>query len=256
MRPMVPGGPRLHPRVMIERTLVAPSRLAPHPLREGVWIPIGLVVLGAFPALAGVVRLLSFGGHVALPDTARFAAHPGVLALHVASALTFSVVGAAQFWPGLRAHRPRLHRVLGRILVPAGFGTALAGLATMLAYAPAPNTGPVLHALRALSGLALLAFLALGTRAIGTRDFRAHAAWMTRAYAFAAAPGVQAAVLAPLLFGAGIDSELTYTAGMAFGWATSLAVSEWRVRRRPSAPSCDLAGPKEELPVRGHPRRA
>jgi len=197
-----------------------------------VWIPIGFVLLGAFPALAGLVRLLSFSGRVRLADGARFAAHPSALGLHVASALAFSMLGAAQMWPGLRARRPRLHRRLGRVLVAVGLVAALTGLWTMAAYAAAPNAGPVLHALRVASALALMSFLVLGTRAAKRRDFAEHLAWMTRAYAIAAAPGVQAILLAPLIFGLGVDSELIVTVGMALGWLASFAVAERAIRRR------------------------
>ena len=210
-------------------------------LLDGAWIPLGLVALGAFPALAGLLRLASFGGATRLPDDARFADQPLALALHVGSALTFSMLGALQLWPGLRAHSPRMHRALGRLLVPAGALAALSGITTMFVYAPAPTAGPAIHAMRLVSGLALLASLALGTRAIVRRDLATHRAWMTRAYAFGIAPGVQALFLAPLAFGLGIDTEATFTIGMALGWAVSLGVAERSilVAARHRAPSGD-----------------
>ncbi|MBN8617136.1 MAG: DUF2306 domain-containing protein [Deltaproteobacteria bacterium] len=210
-------------------------------LLEGAWNPLGLVALGAFPALAGVLRLASFGGATRLPDDARFADQPLPLALHIVSALTFSMLGALQLWPGLRAHRPRVHRALGRLLVPAGALTAVSGLLTMAVYAAAPTAGPVIHTMRIASALALLASLALGTRAIVRKDLATHRAWMTRAYAFGIAPGVQALFLAPLAFGLGIDTEATFTIGMALGWAVSLGVAERSilVAARHRAPSGD-----------------
>jgi uncharacterized membrane protein len=122
-------------------------------------------VLAVIPAIGGAVRIASFAGATSLSDGARFDAHPGVLAVHVVAALAFLVVGAAQLWPGLRAVKPVVHRALGRVLLPAGAITALSGMATMFLYAPSPVAGLTLHVLRFASGLALLAFLALGARA-------------------------------------------------------------------------------------------
>jgi NADPH:quinone reductase-like Zn-dependent oxidoreductase/uncharacterized membrane protein len=215
-------------------------------LFDGVWIPLGLLLLGAIPALGGALRLASLTGATTLSDAARFHAHPGTLAVHVVAALAFSVVGAVQLWPGLRAVRPGVHRALGRVLLPAGAIAALSGLATMFLYTPAPGTGLTLHVLRFASGLALLAFLALGARAVTAKDFASHGRWMTRAYAIGIAPGVQALVLVPITIGLGHDTEVTYTVGMALGWAVSLAVAERSVRARDSneraaAPSADRA---------------
>jgi len=211
---------------------IAPASM-PRPTRllDGAWIPLGLVALGAIPALGGLTRLASFARASTLPDEARFADHPGALALHVTSALTFSLLGALQLWPGLRSHRPSVHRGLGRALIPAGLFAAVSGLWTMLAYAPAPTAGPTLHVLRVASALALLSFLLLGLRALRQKDYLQHGAWMTRAYALGIAPGVQALFLAPLAFGLGVDTELSFTTGMALGWALSLGVAEWSLRR-------------------------
>lgn len=226
---------------MHDDTLDAPALPRTPRLFEGAWIPLGLVALGAFPALAGLARLASFAGASRLPDDARFADHPIALATHVASALAFSMLGALQLWPGLRAHAPRVHRSLGRALVPAGVLAALSGIATMIVYDAAPTAGLAIHAMRIASALVLLVSLALGTRAIVRRDLGAHRAWMTRAYAIGIAPGVQALFLAPLAFGLGIDTEATFTIGMALGWAVSLAVAERSilVAARHRAPSGD-----------------
>ncbi len=216
---------------MHDDTLTAPALPRAPRLFDGVWIPLGLMTLGAIPALAGVARLASFAGATRLPDDARFADHPIALATHVASALAFSMLGALQLWPGLRAHAPRVHRVLGRALVPAGAIAALSGLATMIVHAPAPTAGPVIHTLRIASALALLTFLALGVGAIVRRDVDTHRAWMTRAYALGIAPGAQALALVPITFGLGIDTEASFTIGMAIGWAVSLAVAERSIAR-------------------------
>lgn len=226
------------------------------------WAPLGLAALGVIPALGGLARLASFAPHgPALPDGERFAAHPIVLAIHVVSALTFSLGGAMQFATELRARRPALHRAIGQAVLPAGIVGALSGLVTMLVYAPAPTAGTPIHVMRVASALAMLGFLGLGLRALLRRDFRAHGVWMTRAYAFGAAPGVQALVLLPLALVAGADTEATFTVGMAIGWIVSLAVAESVVRGAPPAlgPTMlaivhDRYGGPEELHVASVPR--
>jgi NADPH:quinone reductase-like Zn-dependent oxidoreductase/uncharacterized membrane protein len=191
---------------------------------------VGLLVLTIIPLLGGFARLASIA-HIAAPqaDQGRFAARPWVLVAHVVSGLLFAALGALQFVPSLRSGGSRVHRALGRVLVAAGIVAGLSGMAVMLVFAPAPTQGPPLHAMRALSGVALVGFIARGVAAIRARDFTAHQAWMKRAYAIGVAPGVQALSIAPLFVIAG-DTELTYTLGMAAGWVISLAVAERSIR--------------------------
>jgi NADPH:quinone reductase-like Zn-dependent oxidoreductase len=221
--------------------------------RRGDWaVSLGLVALGVIPAVGGAVRLASFGtGSVALADAPRFAAHPSVLAVHIVSALTFSLLGALQFAKGARRRSPSLHRAAGWLVAPAGVVAGLSGLATMVAYAPSPTAGPTLHALRILSGVAMIAFLALGLEALRRRDYRAHGAWMTRAYALGIAPGTQALALIPLTLALGGDTELTFTTGMAVGWLVNLAFAERVLRRRASnttPPTRSVRAPSADSP--------
>jgi NADPH:quinone reductase-like Zn-dependent oxidoreductase len=243
-------------------TLPANDAAPPPPRRFDGWAPLGLLLLGAIPALAGALRLASFApGGPPLTDGARFAARPAVLAVHIAAALVYWLAGAAQFWPSLRRARPAWHRAVGYAVAPSGIIAGLAGLAAMLVYAPQPTAGVTLHALRAASGVAMVGSLVAGLAALRRRAFEAHGAWMTRAYAIGVAPGTQALMLAPLTFAFGVDTELTYTVGMALGWLINLAVAERIVRRRaaaraPSMPAVvyDRYGGPEELRLSRVPR--
>ncbi|MBX3221869.1 MAG: DUF2306 domain-containing protein [Labilithrix sp.] len=213
---------------------MATAREAPSRAFEG-WIPLGLVCLGAFPAFAGVVRLASFAqGGPTLPDAERFASHPGALAVHVAAGLLYTLLGAIQFAPALRRRRPALHRIAGRIVAPAGLAAGLSGLWTMLAYPASPTAGLPIHAMRVVAAASMITFLVAGLAALTRRDFRAHGAWMTRAYAIGIAGGTQALMLAPLTLLFGVDTEATFTVGMALGWLVNLGAAERIVRRRRS----------------------
>ncbi|MBL8680440.1 MAG: DUF2306 domain-containing protein [Myxococcales bacterium] len=206
-----------------------------------------MLALSIIPVLGGLVRLASFTG-LAAPqsDHARFAARPWVLGAHIVAGVLFATLGALQFAPALRRAGARVHRALGLVVVPAAVLTGLSGFATMIVFDPAPTQGPVLHTLRALSGLALLAFVARGALAIRAKDTHGHRAWMTRAYAIGIAPGVQAFALAPLVVTGG-ETELTYTLGMAIGWAISLAVAERSIRAARVEPSATSAVPMKAV---------
>jgi NADPH:quinone reductase-like Zn-dependent oxidoreductase/uncharacterized membrane protein len=194
--------------------------------RSGWGAAAGLLVLTIIPSLGGLTRLASLANIVApQADHARFAARPWVLVAHIVAGLVFATFGAVQFVPSLRRGSARVHRALGRVLVVAGIVAGFSGMAVMLAFDASPTQGPPLHAMRALSGLALVGFIARAVAAIRARDFAAHEAWMKRAYAIGVAPGVQALSLAPLIVLVG-DNQLTNTLGMAAGWAISLAVAE------------------------------
>jgi uncharacterized membrane protein len=104
--------------------------------------------------------------------------HPW-LALHVAGAATALLVGPLQFVARLRARRPAVHRVLGRVYVTGCLVGGVAGL--VLAFGAA--SGPV-----SVAGFGLLAVLWLATTVQAWRSavqgrFVEHRAWMIRSMA-------------------------------------------------------------------------
>ncbi len=68
------------------------------------------------------------------PENARFFDDPAPVLIHIATSLTFSILGALQFSPSLRRSRPHWHRISGRLLVLPGFASALSGLWMALFY--------------------------------------------------------------------------------------------------------------------------
>ena len=199
----------------------------------GWWIPLGLVFLGAIPVLAGVLRLTSFArGDTSMDDAERFASHPAALSVHIVSALTFTLVGATQFWPALRHARPAVHRLLGRIAAPAGLVSGLSGLWVMAAYPSSAAAGLPLHVMRATVGVLMVGFVLTALVALARRNYASHGAWMTRAYALGIAAGTQAFVLIPMTFVLHMDTEASFTWGMALGWAVNIGAAEWLLHRR------------------------
>jgi len=196
-------------------------------------VPTGLVSLSLIPILGGAHRVAELGGNAAITlSNARFFDSPGPVVIHIVSVTIFSLLGAFQFVPALR-RRPRgWHRLVGRVLIPAGALAALSGMWMAVFYPHPIGDGLALTLLRLLFGAAMLAALALGIRAIAQRRFVVHGEWMTRAYAIGMGAGTQAIVLIPAAIVYGPRDELSRTVLMGAAWVINLAVAEYVIRRR------------------------
>jgi len=86
------------------------------------WLgPLGLLVLGMLPVIAGAFRLEQLSGiSDAMPANPRFAPMPLPVVLHIVSATLLAVLGPLQFARGFRRRWPAWHRVAGRLLVGCG----------------------------------------------------------------------------------------------------------------------------------------
>jgi hypothetical protein len=209
---------------------VSASSRAP---RGSAWIPVGLILLNLIPIVSGSLRLTQLGGGPELlPEAARFTSFPLPVVTHIVAATLFSVLGAFQFLPGLRRGRRSWHKLVGRVLIPAGFLVALSGM-WMGAFSELPaGDGAALLVLRLGFGGYMLASLALGIRAIVRRRFAVHGAWMTRAYAIGIAAGTQAIFLIPVSMLLGPSHEAGRAIAMGLAWVANLAVAEMAIRRR------------------------
>jgi cytochrome bd-type quinol oxidase subunit 2 len=153
------------------------------------WLAItGLLLLSALPVVGGVFSLTE--GHSGGASSSPLSPLPTIA--HVVAMSTYCLIGAFQFSPALRL-RSRWHRTVGRVLIPAGFLAALSSMWLAVSF-----DGPAAEFPQAMVRLGfavlLLVFLVLGSWAITRRDFGAHGAWMTRAYALAVSGGTQALV--------------------------------------------------------------
>lgn len=210
--------------------------------RSSWWVPAGLVALGTVPVIAGSLRLVELsGGAEAMPSDARYTASPLPVVFHIVSATAFAILGAFQFAPGIRRHRPGWHRQAGRMVVIAGLGVALSALWLNQFYPRAEASREVLYPLRLAFGVAMVITIVLGFAAIRRRDIVRHRAWMIRTYAIGLVAGTQ---VLTLVVGAAIlgPGELRTALLMAAAWAINLAVAERAIRKRsrrpsPSAPS-------------------
>ncbi len=201
--------------------------------RRDYLIPLGLMMLGLVPALAGTVRVLQVvEGAPLTPENARFFAAPVPLLLHIPAAILYSLVGALQFSPGLRRRSPRWHRTSGRVLLPLGAIVALTGLWMTLSYPWPAGDGLMVYLERLIVGTAMFLALVLGVDAIRARDFRAHGEWMTRAYALGLGAGTQVLTHLPwFILADAKPGELARGIMMGGGWVINIVVAEWVIRR-------------------------
>lgn len=192
----------------------------------------GLMILAFVPSIGGsfrVAQLLS--GADATPETARFFAQPLPVLLHIVGAVVYAIMGAFQFAPNFRQNHPRWHRVMGRVLIPAGFIVALSGL-WMTQFYPWPALdGVVLYSIRWGVGVAMTAALVLGVLAIRRWDIKQHKAWMMRAYALAMGAGTQVFTHIPLAIFPDQLNETTRAIAMGAGWAINVLIAELIIQR-------------------------
>jgi uncharacterized membrane protein len=207
---------------------------SPLPATRGAstWrVPLALVALSLIPVIAGAVRLTDVStGSTHMPQDAHHPDVPVALIVHIVSATAYSLLGAFQFSAGIRRRRPGWHRAAGRVLVPLGLAVALSALWLTLVYPTEVNTGPLLYWSRVIFALAMAVCLVLGLITVRARNFRAHRAWMIRAYALGLGAGTQVVTigLAEATLG---TSTPVIDAATAAGWAVNLAVAELVVRR-------------------------
>ena len=197
--------------------------------------PLALIALSLVPVIAGCVRLagLATGAEVT-PDSARFAASPLPIALHIASTTLYSLLGAFQFSAGFRRRWPVWHRRAGRVLAVFGILAALSGMWMAARYEiPASLQGPLLLGVRMAVGSAMAASIVIAVVAILRRDVARHEAWMIRAYALGQGAGTQVLVLGPGLLLFGNVLGLTRDLLMTLAWAINLAIAEQVIRRVP-----------------------
>lgn len=195
-------------------------------------VTIGLLVLTAIPALAGIARLVSLAGEGPVtPENARFFAAPLPVILHIVSSLVYCLVGAFQFAP-VRRYNIAWHRLAGRVLAVAGMISALSGLwMTQLYPLPAQLQGTLLYIVRLLVGLGMLASIILAWMRILKKDVASHRAWMIRGYALGQGAGTQVVVILPVALLFGDPSGLPRDILMTLAWVINLLVAEWMIRK-------------------------
>lgn len=207
---------------------------SPKSLRSDWLVPAGLILLSVVPAFVGSLRLAEIArGATVTPANARFLSAPIPIVLHIVAVIPYSMVGAFQFVPGFRRRHRAWHRAAGRVLAPLGLLAALSGLWMAHFYPWPPGDGQLLYVIRLIVGGAMLLALARALVSLRQRDYSAHGAWMTRAYALGLGAGTQVFTHLPwIALASGPPGELPRSLMMGAGWLINAAVAEWVIRRR------------------------
>jgi uncharacterized membrane protein len=215
---------------------------APTAGRRFEWlIPVGLILLSLVPAAAGTARLAELAGGAKLTAAnARFVAAPVPVVLHLLSVIPFTILGALQFAPSFRRRHRGWHRAAGRFLIPLGLTAALTGLWMTLFYPWPAGDGAALYATRLVFGSAMVLSIVLAVDAIRRRDFVAHGAWMTRAYAIGMGAGTQVLTHLPYFLLVGKPDVRARAVLMGAGWVINVIIAEWVVRRGPTVGKAPL----------------
>jgi hypothetical protein len=208
---------------------------APIKARSAKWLVTALLLLSAFPLVAGAFRLtqLASGAEIT-PANARFFASPLPVVLHIVGAGVYALLGAFQFAKGFRRRRPGWHHAAGRLVVVCGLLVGLSALWMTLFYPWPAGDGALLYALRLVFGSAMVVSIVFGFITIRRGDVIGHRAWMMRGYAIGLGAATQMLTLMAGEIIAGPPSELNRALLMGAGWVINLAVAEWAIRKRPT----------------------
>jgi uncharacterized membrane protein len=208
------------------------STNAPKSRRSEWLIPALLVLLSLVPAVAGTARLAELASHAKVTAAnARFFAQPIPVILHIVAVIPFSIIGAFQFSPGFRRRNRPWHRAAGRVLGVCGLVAALSGLWMAHFYPWPEGDGLGVYVERLVFGTAMVASMFLGLDAVRRRDFKAHGAWMTRAYAIGLGAGTQVLTHLPWFIFVGKPGESARTVLMGSAWVINLLVAEWVIAK-------------------------
>jgi uncharacterized membrane protein len=189
----------------------------------------GLCAVGVAACAYATARLVGW------VPAGKLALYPAWAGSHFATASAFAILAPFQLWPGLRARRPALHRLMGRITAAIGAGMAVSGIAIVYT---APDRQVSERIFMTVFFAAYLAFLALGVRAAVARSIPAHQAWMVRMVATALTPVTQRLLFPPLAATLGVHGMETFwqlfVSAAWIGWGLNMLTAEAWLHGRPA----------------------
>lgn len=155
--------------------------------------------------------------------------HYSLLVAHILTATVALLTGVSQFWPGLRARHPRVHRIMGRTYFAGVLPSSVLGLVcAQLSLAGLASSAP-------LSVLSVLWFASavFGLRTARRRRFGEHRVWMIRGFALTAA-AVTGRLWGLLLGGLAPEADglLVFATANWLSFVVNLLVAEWWIQSR------------------------
>jgi hypothetical protein len=165
----------------------------------------------------------------------RYNRHPVMGALHVAPALLFMAAAPLQFSKRIRARWICFHRWSGRILLAAGIGSIIVGLALVPAL-------PLFGGRNAAAAVYFFGpiFLFCAGKAwyhVRRREIALHREWVIRTFAIALGASTDRVMLLLLFALTHASMEELFGISLWLGWSINLVIAEtWiNVTRQPAA---------------------
>lgn len=204
------------------------------------WIALSALAIAVFAplryALNPLDELTANGQDLAANYVGRSAGVQLAFYLHIGFGGLALLLSPLQFATRLRLRAPRVHRVVGRVVLAS---IAIGGLAGLV-LAPLSLAGAVGTAGFGLLAVLWLAFAATALLAVLRRDIAAHRRWMVRTFALTYAAvtlRLWLGVLIPAQMGlAGVDEQLAFERAYLLvpflAWVPNLLVAEWYLAAR------------------------
>lgn len=201
------------------------------------WLPWAVGLLVTVGVVASVSRYLlphalhqqlaaPLYGSYATEQLPVLARHPVAEALHRLGGALYLLLGVAQFTPSIRARRPALHRIAGRVFVALSVvaGASGAYMALAFGYEPGERAPSVLFG-AFVAGAALM-----GVYEIRRGRVRAHRAWMIRSFAVGLGIATIRVLAVIALHTTAWTTRQLITPLFWIGWTCTLLAAEWFVR--------------------------
>ena len=195
------------------------------------WLALTALAIAAFGPLRYLTGSLAGMAADGNQLAANYVDRPGPVLVafyaHVAGGGLALLLSPVQLSARLRARVPRLHRVVGRIvLVSIGVG-GIGGLV----LATTNLAGPIGTAGFGILAVLWISFAGLGLRAILHGEVAVHRRWMIRTFALTYAAVMLRLWMAILVPATGGDFLAAYAIVPFLCWVPNLAVAEWLLRR-------------------------
>ena len=202
--------------------------------RRDRWFLAAILIYSFVPVFGGLLRVTELAGAPSfLPVNPRAEAMPLPVVLHILGSSVFFLLGALQFLPNLRRHRPVWHRRMGVLVAFSGCVSAVTGLWMTLAFEFPPDLqGPLLFGARILLSLGMLILILLAIQKIREGHARSHGAAMLRAYAIGQGASTQTVLGILFLIAVGEDAVgLPRDVIMVAAWLINLLIAQAIIQR-------------------------
>jgi uncharacterized membrane protein len=174
---------------------------------------------------------------------------------HFLPGFLFMTLVPLQLWAKFRNRHRVVHRWSGRIVVACGAFLAVSG--TLLPFTMPDRTRSE-QFFMVIFGVAFVTFLAKAVAAARRRDFVRHREWMIRMFATGLTITTQRLFLPLFIVAGGLNSVerfwIYFVSAGWVGWAVTLGLAEWWIRRTRKVASG--SSPKPQEPARGVPAAA